>query len=233
MNRIVLSMVCAALPLCAAPANPQEQVDALLAKIDKSAQNIQTFQSKFKQTTESKALDEKDEAGGRLYFVKKPSAQPDQAPVYLLRFDYLDPDPSIMIMNEAQVIFQKPGFEPEIHQLVDDLKTDTLLAGFTSTERLRRNFLIKLGRETASRVTLVLTPVSDVACRNFRELRITFNRTTWLPIAVYQHKANDERITFQFDEIKVNYTIAAEKFSAQSLKKPAAKTPAAKKPTGR
>lgn len=206
-------------------ATPQEAVDSVLAKIDASAQKIRTFQSKFVQTTTSPALDEKDVASGVLYFVKKAAAQPEQAPVLLLRFDYKEPDPSIMIMNEAQVIFQKPGFEPETHQLVDDLKTDTLLAGFTSTARLREHFLIKLGRQTESRVTLMLSPVSEAACRNFRELRITFNRATWLPVAVYQHKVNDERITFQFSEIRVNYTIAPELFTVQSLKRPA-KTPA-------
>lgn len=210
-----------------AAAAPQEAVDTVLAKIDASAQRIRTFQSKFIQTTVSKALDEKDEASGVVLFAKKAGTQPEQPPVLLLRFDYKEPDPSIMIMNEAQVIFQKPGFEPETHQLVDDLKTDTLLAGFTSTARLRDNFLIKLGRQTESRVTLILSPVSETACRNFRELRITFNRATWLPVAVYQHKVNDERITFQFNEIKVNYTIAPEMFTAQSLKKPA------KKPAGR
>jgi len=211
--------------LAAAP--PQEAVDTVLTKIDASAQKIRTFQAKFVQTTVSKALDEKDVASGVLYFVKKEAAQAEQPPVLLLRFDYKEPDASVMIMNEAQVIFQKPGFEPETHHLVDDLKTDTLLAGFTSTARLREHFLIKLGRQTESRVTLILSPVSDTACRTFRELRLTFNRATWLPVAVYQHKVNDERITFQFSEIRVNYTIPPEMFTAQSLKKPG------QKPAGR
>jgi len=210
-----------------AAGTPQEAVDVVLAKIDASAQKIRTFQAKFVQTTVSKALDEKDVASGVLYFAKKEAARAEQPPVLLLRFDYKEPDPSVMIMNEGQVIFQKPGFEPETHQLVDDLKTDTLLAGFTSTARLREHFLIKLGRQTESRLTLILSPVSDTARRTFRELRLTFNRGTWLPVAVYQHKVNDERITFQFSEIRVNYTIAPELFTAQSVKKPA------KKPGGR
>ncbi|MCX7848012.1 MAG: outer membrane lipoprotein carrier protein LolA [bacterium] len=198
-------------------ATPQEAVDAVLTNIDISAGRVRTFQARFVQTTRSPALGEKDVASGVMYMVKKPAAEVGHAPTILLRFDYKEPEPSVMIMNEAQVIFQKPGLEAEVHPLVDDLKTDALVAGFTSTERLRQHFVVKLGRETATRVTLILMPMSEIACRTFRELRITFNRGTWLPVAVYQHKTNDERITFEFEEIKVNYTIAPELFTVRSV----------------
>lgn len=206
-------------------ATPQEAVDVVLTNIERSAQGVKTFQARFVQTTVTPALGEKDVAAGTMYLVKKSGTEPGHKPVVLLRFDYKEPEPSVMIMNEAQVIFYKPGFKPEVHQLVDDLKTESLIAGFTSTERLRQHFLVKLGRQTASRVTLILTPLSDVAMRTFRELRITFNRTTWLPVAVYQHKTNDERITFQFQDIRVNYAVAGELFTLEGVAR-AVKTPA-------
>ena len=191
----------------------------ILAKIDTTAHSIHSFQALFMQTEVDTVFDELYESTGIFYFNKLTSNDKNKTPVFQIRFDYLKPDKSTTIIDGGKVIIYTPEMsEPQESYLIDDVKMDAFFAPFISSERLRENYDIVVTGEDSKKVTVLLSPKTDIVKKHFRELRITFSRSNWLPISIYQIKKNGQKITFKFARIKVNRHIGQEMFSMKGFK---------------
>ncbi len=194
-------------------------VAEILSNIDATAKRVHSFQAMFKQTEVDPVFDELYESSGKFYFNKMIHGTHKDAPVYQLRFDYMTPEKSVTIIDGAKVIMYAPDMQkPQESYLVDDVKMQAFFAAFMSTEGLREHYEVVVTEESARTVTILLVPKTDTVRRHFRELRITFKRTTWLPISIYQHKHNGQQITFTFDRIQLNRTVPPELFTAKGLR---------------
>jgi len=241
-HRIVVLAACLALLGSAAgPAPPAQDMAApILQNINARTRQVTSFNARFRQTSTDPTFGETDVSSGRMYFLKKSPTEGQPATTYLVRFDYLKPELSVTIMNEAKIILWQKGAAPQEHAMVDNLTMRTLLAGLTSLDELHEQFLISITSQSHTRVTLKLTPASDVARRTFRELFVTFDTHSWLPVTVQQNKLSGEHVTLQFEEPVVNRSISAELFtlaylqrqiSSQQTSKPKSKpTPAPRPP---
>ncbi|GEM_PF-1988389 len=224
MSRHHLIVLTGSLALCSLAAGPgappaQDLVAPILQHINARTRQVTTFSARFRQTSVDPTFAETDASSGRMCFLKQSPTDGQPATTYLVRFDYLVPERSVTIMNEAKVILWQQGAVPQEHAMVDNLTMRTLLSGLTSMEELREQFLISIASQSNTRVTLKLTPASDIARRTFRELFVTFDTHSWLPVAVQQNKLNGERVTLQFEEPLVNRSISAELFTLAFLKR--------------
>jgi len=191
----------------------------ILSKIDATARSTHSFQALFMQTEVDTVFDELYESTGIFYFNKLISRDKNRTPVFQIRFDYLKPDKSTTIIDGGKVIIYTPEMsEPQESYLIDDIKMDAFFAPFISSERLRENYDIVVTSEDSKKVTVLLSPKTDIVKKHFRELRITFSRSNWLPISIYQVKKNGQKITFKFARIKVNRSISQDMFSMKGLK---------------
>jgi len=193
--------------------------EEILTKIDTTARSTHSFQAFFLQTEVDTVFDELYESTGIFYFNKLVSYDAKRTPVFQIRFDYMKPEKSTTIIDGGKVIIYTPEMsEPQESYLIDDIKMDAFFAPFISSERLRENYDIVVTSEDPKRVTVLLSPKTDIVKKHFRELRITFSRATWLPVSIYQIKKNGQKITFKFAKIKINRSISQNMFSMKGLK---------------
>jgi len=201
------------------PAKKKITCKEILSEIDATARSIHSFQAVFLQTEVDTVFDESYESTGIFYFNKLVSNDKNRTPVFQIRFDYLKPEKSTTIIDGGKVIIYTPEMsEPQESYLIDDVKMDAFFAPFISSERLRENYNMVVTSENSKKVTVLLSPKTDLVKKHFRELRITFNRSNWLPISIYQVKKNGQKITFTFARIKVNRSISQKMFSMKGLK---------------
>jgi len=227
---VVLAGSLALLGVAAGPGAPpaQDLVAPILQNINARTRQISSFIARFHQTSVDPTFAETDTAAGRMVFLRKPPTDSQPAVTYLVRFDYLTPERSVTIMNEAKVILWQQGGVPQEHAMVDNLTMRTLLAGLTSMDELHDQFLISVTSQSLTHVTLKLTPTSDVARRTFRELFVTFDKHSWLPVVVQQNKLNGERVTLQFENPVINRSIRTELFTLAYLQREVSGMPATK-----
>ncbi|MCK5852797.1 outer membrane lipoprotein carrier protein LolA [bacterium] len=191
----------------------------ILSKIDRTARSTHSFQAFFSQTEVDSVFDELYESTGIFYFNKLVSTDEHKTPVFQIRFDYLKPEKSITIIDGGKVIIYTPEMsEPQESYLIDDIKMDAFFAPFFSSERLREHYDMIVTDDNPKRVTVMLSPKTDIVRKHFRELRITFNKANWFPISIYQVKRNGQKITFKFARIKVNRSISQDMFTMKGLK---------------
>jgi outer membrane lipoprotein-sorting protein len=223
MQYLILLLIGAAVQ-AATPAAPQPDdaalpLETVLARIDGKAASLHSVQALFSQVNYDPIFDEVDESQGvvRLVRTQHPDHQ-DAPPVYQIRFDYLKPERSVTIVDGSKVIVWTPEMQaPEESHLIDDTKMQSLLAGFVSTERLREHHKVMIDEQHAHEVTLHLVPKTDQARQQFREMRVTFDKRTWLPTTIHHLKLNGDKVTFTFARVRLNTTVPPEQFTAASL----------------
>jgi outer membrane lipoprotein-sorting protein len=206
-------------------------LDTILTRIDAKAEAIHSVQAGFTQIDYDPVFDETDESQGVVRLVRHQPGDTNAPPLYRIRFDYLEPERSVTIVDASKVIVWTPDMQaPEESYLVDDTKMEALLAGFVSTERLREHYDVSIDEQTGHKVTLHLLPTSDQARQQLREMRVTFDKRTWLPTTIFHFKLNGQKVTFTFATVRLNVTIPATEFTVESLKPLLRKTKAAARP---
>jgi outer membrane lipoprotein-sorting protein len=221
MHPLILSILCAAVAAATAPQPETDtltELDKVLAQIDARAQGIHSLRATFTQVDFDPIFEEQDTSSGTVRLVRTQPGGAEAPPIYQIRFDYMEPERSVTIVDASRVIVWTPEMEaPEESYLIDDTKMQTLLAGFISTERLREHYDVMIETQSSHTVTLRLVPKSEQARQQFREMRITFSKRTWLPTTIYHFKLNGQNVTFTFDNVKLNTTIPGDVFTAGSL----------------
>jgi len=208
-----------------------EKVKTIIAKIDAASSKLRTYSARFTQVDVEPAFDEMTTMSGSFKLMRK--VIPNQPePLYYMRFDYKKPEQSVTIINESKIILYKPGMiKPQESMMVDNIKLQALFAGFMSTKTLQENYEIFLTDESHSTVSLLLNPKTEIARSNFKDLRITFSKTTWLPVTIVQNKTVGQQITITFKSPQVNRTVSSKIFTVESLKELKFRKKSRKKPS--
>jgi outer membrane lipoprotein-sorting protein len=216
----MLSVCCTLAVTAAEPAAPAPDAAApVLQQINARARHVSSFTAHFRQTSIDPTFDETDESSGRMFYLRHKPMDGQQSPTYSVRFDYLQPERSVTIMNPGKVILWQRGSAPQEHAVVDNLALRSLLAGLTSLDDLNEHFLVTVTSQSHAQVVLTLTPSSDIARRTFRGLFVTFDKRSWLPLIVQQNKLNGERVILHFEQPLVNRSIAPEVFTLAYLQR--------------
>ena len=215
---IFLAVFFLVLPVSGKKLTKEKKLQLILKKIDKAADKIKTFSANFKQIDLDPVFDELDESFGSFVF-QKAKEERSKETVFKMRFNYKKPDKSITIIDGAKVIIYSPEMEaPQESYLVDKVKLQVFIACFLSKKMIEKNYEVILESSNPKKITLQLIPKTQAGKNHFRELRITFSATTWLPSTIHQIKNNSQQTTIMFKNTRTNRIISPQTFTSKSLK---------------
>jgi len=215
---VCLSLIFLVLPVSGKKITKEKKLQIILEKIDKAANKVKTFSASFKQTDLDPVFDELDESYGNFVF-QKIKYERSKETVFKLRFDYKKPDKSITIIDGSKVIIYSPEMEaPQESYLVDKVKLQVFIACFLSKKKIEKNYEVILESSNQKKITLQLIPRTQAGKNHFRELRITFSASTWLPTLIHQTKNNSQQTTIMFKNTRTNRIISPQTFTTKSLK---------------
>jgi outer membrane lipoprotein carrier protein len=149
---------------------PREAAE-LLAKLEAASQNVETLAGEFTQRNRVKLFKQELTSSGRLYFRK-----PRQ-----IRWQYLAPDPSTLILDGSRAILSMPGAPPQAFDLDKDAAMRALFEQLlmwlspAALARARDDYQLSLaGSAEAPRLTLVPRSQNPVV-RTFSRIELRFD----------------------------------------------------------
>ncbi len=180
---------------------------SLLAKIDAAARSTQTLSAEFTQKNRMKLFKQELWSKGRLTF---------RAPRQI-RWQYLSPDPSLMILDGKQATMRSPGAPPQVFDLEKDATMraifDQLLTfvGGGSIAQIEVDYTVDM-RGTATTPSLLLTPKAGSAVEKaFSRIELGFDAKTQVRQILLVEKNGDEKV-IDFTKVERNGKIAPDSF---------------------
>jgi outer membrane lipoprotein carrier protein len=173
---------------------PPPSVEKLLAELDASSKQVHTLSGEFTQRNRLKLFKQELTSKGKLYF-----AAPRQ-----IRWEYLTPDPSVLVLDADRATLRTPGATPQVFDLAHDATMravfDQLLMwlGPGSLDSARTDYELKTAG-SASEPALLLEPKpSSAAARAFSriELRIDGKSHMLRSIKLVEKNSDEKEITF-------------------------------------
>ena len=199
---IIVLVLASALPSARAAVDP-----ALLARIDAAARGTQTLSAEFTQKNRMKLFKQVLASKGALTF---------RAPRQI-RWEYLSPDPSLMILDGKQATMRSPGAAPQVFDLEKDATMraifDQLLTfvGGGSIAQMEAAYTMD-ARGPAATPSLVLTPKPGSAVEKaFTRIELDFDAKTQVKQILLVEKNGDEKV-IQFTRVERNGRIAPDSF---------------------
>lgn len=183
-------------------------VDAsLLSKIDEAARSTKTLSAEFTQTNRMKLFRQALASSGRLWF---------RAPRQI-RWQYLSPDPSLLILDGRKATMSSPGAAPQVFDLEKDptmrVIFDQLLTfvGGGSLAQLEGDYTLSASDDKRN-LGLVLVPKpGSVVEKAFARIELTFDGKTQVKKIVLVEKNGDEK-RIDFTKVERNRELPAETF---------------------
>ncbi len=182
----------ALLGLLPSPARAAD-VDALLGRLDAQAKTVQTLAGEFSQRNRIKLFKQVVTSHGRFYF-QRPRR---------IRWEYLDPDPSTLILDGGTATLRTPGAPPQVFDLARDAVMRTVfdqlllwLGGGALTQAKADYDLTAAGTTDEPILILVPKPGGPIA-KAFSRIELRFDRRLLLRSILLQEAGGDEKeITF-------------------------------------
>ncbi len=179
-------------PATTPPAPPT--VDELLARLEASSKGVETLAGEFTQRNRIKLFKQELTSKGRLLF-----RRPRQ-----IRWEYLEPDPSTLILDGQKVTLKMAGSEPQVFDLARDATMravfDQLLLWLQPDSLARARDAYQLAvAGSAETPTLILTPrAGDPMARAFRkvELKLDGKSGRLRGIALFEQNGDEKEIAF-------------------------------------
>lgn len=178
----------------AASAAPPPSVDQLLADLSKSAQLTHTLSGEFTQKNRLKLFKQELSSKGRLYF---------QAP-RRIRWEYLSPDPSTMVLDGDRATLRTPGAAPQVFDLAKDATMraifDQLLMWLQPGALAQARGDYEMSTEgSADKPQLVLVPKAGSAVeKTFQRIVLSTDRREYLiwKLRLVEKNGDDKEIEF-------------------------------------
>jgi outer membrane lipoprotein-sorting protein len=180
-----------ALPAAAAPA---PSVDSILSSLAASAKNVTSLSGEFTQKNRIKLFKQELRSKGRLVF----------KPPRYIRWEYLDPDPSVLELDGNKATLSAPGAPPKVFDLEHDatMRTifDQLLMWLSpgALDRARADYDLS-ATGTAEQPTLILVPkATSPIAKAFQKIELRLDGKTWLirGILLTEKNGDEKDITF-------------------------------------
>jgi outer membrane lipoprotein carrier protein len=187
MRALAVAALLAASSLARAEAPPLADV---VARVDKAKASVETLAGEFTQKNRVKLFKQELTSKGRLYF-KKPRQ---------IRWEYLSPDPSVLILDGNKATLTTPGAAPQVFDLDKDATMraifDQLLTwlGPGSLAAARNEYdMTTAGTAAAPVLALAPKPATDIA-KAFSRIELRLDAKTWLMKSILLvEKSGDEK----------------------------------------
>ena len=187
---IVVAVAASSLVAQAAPPSLAE----VIGKVDAAKASVETLAGEFTQKNKVKLFKQELNSKGLLYFRK-----PRQ-----IRWEYLSPDPSVMILDGNKATLTTPGAAPQVFDLDKDATMraifDQLLTwlGPGSLAAARDQYdMAAAGTAAAPALALTPKPQSEIA-RAFSRIELRLDPRTWLmkSIVLVEKSGDEKQIDF-------------------------------------
>jgi outer membrane lipoprotein carrier protein len=182
-------------------------VDGLLAGLDRQAASVSTLSGEFTQTSRVKLFRQELKSRGRLYF-KKPRQ---------VRWEYLDPDPSRLVIDGNEATLSSPGAPSQKFDLAKDATmrviTDQLFLwlGSGSIAQAKEQYTLAVSG-TDDKPVLVLTPKPDSpTAKAFTRIELRLDKQLLLRGILLKEASGDEK-EIVFDRLERNAKLPADAF---------------------
>jgi outer membrane lipoprotein carrier protein len=183
-----------ALPRAARAAGAPPNVSQLLADLEAASRDVKTLSAEFTQRNHLRLFKQELRSQGRLYF-----RRPRQ-----IRWEYLSPDPSLLILDGDKATLTTPGAAPQVFDLTRDatmrMVFDQLLLWLGSRSLRDAEAQYELSAQgTATAPTLVLQPkAGSPVARAFTriELRVDGKAHLLRGLLLVEKNGDEKEITF-------------------------------------
>jgi outer membrane lipoprotein-sorting protein len=181
--------------------------DEVLARLAAAAQSTRTLAADFVQVSRVKLFKQELTSRGRLRF---------RAPRQL-RWEYVEPDPSVLVLDGNRATLRAPGSAPRTFDLASDATMravfDQLLLWLApdSLARVRTEYALRATGD-AREAILVLTPRDGTpVARAFRDVQLRVDPSGVVRGITLTEKSGDEK-TIRFEALVRNQPIADDTF---------------------
>jgi outer membrane lipoprotein-sorting protein len=171
-------------------------VDGVLAKMAAGSRDAKKLEGEFTQRNRVKLFKQELRSTGRFSF-ERPRK---------IRWEYVDPDPSVLVVDDKKATITAPGAAPQVFDLERDATMravfDQLLlwmsAGGGDPEKLRADYdLSAAGTDAAPTLVLAPKPTSPVSKAFTRiEMRLDAKTNLLRSILLVEKNGDEKEITF-------------------------------------
>jgi outer membrane lipoprotein carrier protein len=183
-------------------------VTDVVAKVDKAKAGVETLSGEFTQKNRVKLFKQELASKGRLYF-KKPRQ---------IRWEYVSPDPSVLILDGNKATLTTPGAAPQVFDLEKDATMraifDQLLTwlGPGSLAAARDDYdLATAGTAAAPVLQLTPKPASNIA-KAFARIELRLDAKTWLMKSILLVEKNGDEKEIDFSKLARNAKLPPDAF---------------------
>jgi outer membrane lipoprotein-sorting protein len=182
-------------------------LDALLARLDAQSRAVQGLSGEFTQKNRIKLFKQVVTSRGRFHF-QRPRR---------IRWEYLDPDPSTLVLDGDTATLKTPGAPPQVFDLARDAVMravfDQLLLwlGSDTLARAKGDYQLAAGG-TVDEPTLALTPrPGGSIARAFARIELRFDKRLLLRGILLSEAGGDEK-EITFTKMEKNPTLPRDAF---------------------
>jgi outer membrane lipoprotein-sorting protein len=191
---VTRTLAVAALVLAAPLASASPTVDGVLAKLESSSQSLSTLQGDFTQRNRLKLFKQELKSRGLLRF--KPPRQ--------IRWEYVDPDPSTLVLDGSKATLTTPGQPAQVFDLDKDATMravfDQLLTWFqpSGLKAAAHDYELATSGTDAAPVLTLSPKASSPVARAFSriELRLAGDTMLMRSILLIEKNGDEKEISF-------------------------------------
>jgi outer membrane lipoprotein-sorting protein len=183
-------------------------VDVIVSRVDAAKAGVTTLAGEFTQKNKVKLFKQELTSKGRFYF-EKPRR---------IRWEYLSPDPSVMILDGTKATLTTPGAAPQVFDLDKDATMraifDQLLTwlGPGSLAAAGKDYVLS-GSGPPSAPVLTLTPKPESAiARAFARIELRLDAKTWLMKSILLVEKNGDEKEIDFTKLARNAKLPPDAF---------------------
>jgi outer membrane lipoprotein carrier protein len=183
-------------------------VGELVQKVDAAKAGVSTLAGEFTQRNKVKLFKQELTSTGKLYF-EKPRK---------IRWEYVSPDPSVMILDGNKATLTTPGAAPQVFDLEKDATMraifDQLLTwlGPGSLEAAKKDYALAAAGTPAA-PALTMTPKADSAVgKAFTRIELRLDAKSWLVKSILLVEKNGDEKEIVFSRLQKNVKLPPDAF---------------------
>ena len=199
--------IAVAVLLAATAVSRAAEVDALLGRLDAQSRAVQSLAGDFTQKNRVKIFKQTVVSTGRFYF-QRPRR---------IRWEYLSPDPSTLVLNGDTATLKTPGAAPQVFDLAHDAVMRTvfdqllLWMGGGPLDKAKADYDLSAGG-TDGEPSLVLVPKpGGPIARAFARIELRFDSQLLLRGILLRESSGDEK-ELSFSKMQRNAKLPADAF---------------------
>lgn len=203
---MIMAIMFITFPACGQTALSQTQQAQIIAKIDKSAAEIQTMQCHFTQVKNMVMIKNSLKSQGAMYF-KKPSK---------LRWQYTTPYDYTFVLNNGKAHMKSAETETTVDvnknkmfRQITDVIMNCMIGGNLSKTSYFKIAMYKSGNTTYAN----LTPLKKELKQLYSMITLYFNPSLTMVTKVEMKEKNGDKTTITLKDIKINTNISENVFS--------------------